>query len=975
MSGNANYSIPLATVPASGGFAPHVSIDWSSRTGNGHLGVGGTLGGLSAITRCPQTREQDGLARPTGITLTSADRFCLDGRRLIAVAGTYGANGTEYRTEVDNFNKVVSYGIAGTGPAYFTVWHKDGNISQYGSSADSRIEARSGTDAQTVFTWALNKIADRAGNYVNYVYSEQSAGTGGPVEYMLTSVQYTGNSTAGTLPHAQLDFIYSSGRADALLTAVAGATQVQNHWLRRIDSMARTNPASVLAAVRSWHLDYATDGHGRMALQSVTECNNASKTYCFTPTRFDWQYSKTGISTTGVQVGSVFNTLHAALAFADFSGDGRPDMLLTEKSGTTFRFRTAVALVSGGFGTPGTTTYTIPNNGSANLPVTLQAIDLNADGFEDVIYPSTNGWQARLSSGTGLGSAINVSGTCCGLTNPALVRVMDFDGDGLADLVTNRAATGGGTELVLLRNRYSPVNSSVVGFESAQVLSISLANTLFPVQSAGGWFIDTEAPHFANESSASAEFSRPFDYNGDGSVDLLVRLSQRYVKCGTGCVPRAPGTTDDSSTRISRFVIDDSPPAPVKAPSGESYAWASFYVVLEAAGAYTFAQGDLLATGDDCMVPDACSPFAALPRVQRMHPVDINADGLADIAYQDAFYQWQAQLNSGAGLLVPTIPIVKLTDLGLSSRARFVDLTGDGFPEFIYPSAVSQTSAKWVMHTNRFGSSFSTSLSTTTAFGNSDHQDVSAFLDINADGLLDNLFIDRSALGAIETSTSRVYLGVNSMNSTAAVAINSVTGITDGLGARTTISYLPLNNAAVYSRMRDASNARWGQLSVVYDVIAPVYVVNKVLSSAPVFGNPQAQSSTEYHYAGAKLQGGGRGFLGFGEVVKYNPQTRVRTNTRYRQDFPFVGMVADTTQVLVGTGLKLGLVSNPLSTSPVAWPVVTATTAVPAPGSGNTLISYSVSQARPPGNGGGQSHIFPLCRKQPATPLHPDRSV
>ncbi|MSQ98592.1 MAG: hypothetical protein EXR85_04760 [Xanthomonadales bacterium] len=961
VSGNANYSIPLLTAPASGGLAPHVSIDWSSQAGNGHLGVGGSLGGLSVISRCPQTIEQDGVKRPVGITLSASDRFCLDGRRLIATAGAYGANGTEYRAELDTFDKVVSYGIAGAGPAYFTVWHKNGNISQYGSSADSRIEARSATDAQTVLTWALNKTADQAGNYVNHLYSEQSGSASGPVEYMLASIQYTGNSTSGTLPHAQLDFIYTSGRSDAVKTAAAGGSQVQNHWLQRIDSLARINSASALVALRSWHLDYGTDGYGRMALQSVTECNNAQKLYCFAPTRFDWQYSRNGISSSGLQVGSVFNVQHSALAFADFSGDGRPDLLLTEKSGTTFVFRTAVALASGGFSAPSTTTYTIPGNGSANLPVALQAIDLNADGFEDVIYPSTSGWQARVSNGTGLGAASGVSGSCCGLTNPPLARIMDFDGDGLADLVTSRAVVGGGTELVLLHNRFSPVNSSVVGFDAAQVLTVNLTTNLFPEQSTGGWFIDTEAPHFADESSTSAPFARPFDYNGDGAVDLLVRLSQRYVKCGTGCVPRAPGTTDNSPTRISRFIIDESAATATRASSGESYAWASFYVVLKAAGDYTFVRGDLLATGDDCTVSDACSPFSALPRVQRIHPVDVNADGLADVAYQDAFFQWQAQINSGAGLLATSIPIVKLTDLGVSSRARFVDITGDGFPEFIYPSATAQASAKWVMHENRFGAGFAAALATSTVFGDSDQQDVSAFLDINADGFLDNLFVDRSSLGTVESSTTRVYPGGNTTSTSGAGAINGVTGITDGFGARTTINYLPLSNTVVYTRMRDSKNARWGQLSAVHDVIAPVYVVSKVQSGAPVFGNAQAQSSVEYHYLGAKLQSGGRGFLGFGEVVAYDPQSRIRTNTRYRQDFPFVGMAADVTRVLVGTGLKLGPISNPVAISPETWPIVTAMTAAPATASGTTLLSYSINQAGRIATVAGKAIFFPFA--------------
>src|SRR5690606_30793877 len=114
----------------------------------------------------------------------------------------------------------------------------------------------------------------------------------------------------------------------------------------------------------------------------------------------------------------------------------------------------------GSFGNPGSTVYSIPNNGTADVPTSLHTIDLNADGFQDVIYATAAGWKGRLSTGSGLGSELALSGTCCGLSSPPLVRIMDFDGDGLSDLVTSRAAASNQQEIVLLRNRFSPSNSA-----------------------------------------------------------------------------------------------------------------------------------------------------------------------------------------------------------------------------------------------------------------------------------------------------------------------------------------------------------------------------------------------------------------------------------------------------------------------------------------------------------------------------------
>ena len=114
-SGAAHYSIPLQVPAGVAGMQPGLALNYNSQSGNGLAGVGWSLGGLSSIGRCPQSVAQDGVL--AGVNYDAADRFCLDGQRLIAIRGSYGADGTEYRTEVDSFSKVISYGAAGSGPA------------------------------------------------------------------------------------------------------------------------------------------------------------------------------------------------------------------------------------------------------------------------------------------------------------------------------------------------------------------------------------------------------------------------------------------------------------------------------------------------------------------------------------------------------------------------------------------------------------------------------------------------------------------------------------------------------------------------------------------------------------------------------------------------------------------------------------------------------------------------------------------
>jgi hypothetical protein len=75
------------------------------------------------------------------VDFDSNDKFCLNGQRLVPVSGAYGAVGTEYRTTQEEFSKIITYGTAGSGPQYFKIWRKTGEILEFGNTADSRIEA------------------------------------------------------------------------------------------------------------------------------------------------------------------------------------------------------------------------------------------------------------------------------------------------------------------------------------------------------------------------------------------------------------------------------------------------------------------------------------------------------------------------------------------------------------------------------------------------------------------------------------------------------------------------------------------------------------------------------------------------------------------------------------------------------------------------------------------------------------------
>jgi hypothetical protein len=939
--GHATYTIPLMVAAGSGGMSPPLSLDYSSSSGNGPLGMGWSLGGQSAISRCPQTLEQDGPSAIRGVTLTSADRFCLDGQRLMLIAGSYGSAGSEYRTEIDSISKVIANGVAGTGPASFTVWRKDGSITEYGNSADSRIEARA-ADSQTVLLWAQNRVSDSAGNYITYSYYEAAGSQGDAVEFALEKIAYTGNSRANTAPFAEINLIYDDARADKQVAYLSGAATMQSKRMVRIDSRSRIDAGGALQFLRSYLLTYSGDPAGRSLLASVEECRDSSRTYCFGPTVINWQLRNDAINTASTGSFSLPTILYG-LTLGDTNGDARPDVLYTQKSGSQYQLKTALAQASGGFSVAsGSAILPLDAN---DKPVKVMAIDLNADGRQDLIYTRDSGsgpdWYVQMA-----GSSSFVLLAPAATDSPSLLKVMDFDGDGLSDLFYGHTAgPGPSQQLVWQRNTFVPGGSA--GLAAPQPITVELAD-LFPDSVADSdpgnpdrWFVDLERPSF--EAEANPVRSQVFDFNGDGAVDLLVKVARHYCQGQCGFEPGSSATDSLVQPKNLQPGPFEAPePEPADSPAVGNTAVAAFWVVYESNGLNDFKPARVVARDWTCTLGEVCDTFASYPLVTDPQPVDVNVDGLADLLYRRSGEGWLFRLNTGGAFaLEQTIP--GHLQVGIHHAAQVQDVNGDGWPDLLYPSAPELATAKWAVHLNQRGLGFGAAQLTVAPVGNSLDKDFGVFADFTGDGKLDQLFVNLSSLG--EVQGTELHLGGNSLSagSVAAIPSSVVTRIVDGFGAATSISYRPLTDPGVYTRMQDSANANWGKGSAVYDLVAPLYVVSLVERSAPTYASASATSKAEYHYVGAKLQAGGRGFLGFGEVISYDPQSGIRTNTRYRQDFPYIGLPADTSQAKVTSTQKFHTISSTTAVTPVNWGTISATTVAAAIPSG-TRLSHAINQ-------------------------------
>jgi|WetSurMetagenome_2_1015567.scaffolds.fasta_scaffold00864_12 RHS repeat-associated protein len=197
-TGAATYKIPIYTAPGTGGLVPSLSILYNSQAGNGLLGYGMELGGLSSITRVSKPYYNDHSL--TGIHLDNNDGLALDGNLLILQVGNYGEDGSTYATETETFSTIKLHGNMNDAGSWFEVKLKNGNIIQYGNSEYSTITSQ----YSRAFCWNITKVTDPLTNYILFEYSNDS-GTG---QNILHCIKYTGNEYKNLKPYNTIYFKY-----------------------------------------------------------------------------------------------------------------------------------------------------------------------------------------------------------------------------------------------------------------------------------------------------------------------------------------------------------------------------------------------------------------------------------------------------------------------------------------------------------------------------------------------------------------------------------------------------------------------------------------------------------------------------------------------------------------------------------------------------------------------------------------------
>lgn len=528
--GSATYTIPIEVPPGTAGMAPNLSLAYDSRSGNGLLGIGWSVGGLSAISRCPRTMPQDGVRG--AVKYDNNDRFCLDGQRLIAIgSGAYGSSGMEYRTEIDGFTKIIANGIAGNGPSWFKVWTKSGQILEFGNTADSKIEVQG---QSTVRAWAVNKIQDIKGNYFTFSYTEDS--TNG--DYYPSRIDYTGNAAASLVPNKSVQFIYEI-RPDTALLYHGGAIVKNTKRMTHVQTYVGAQ------LVKDYVLSYATDATvPRSRITSIQEC--ASGGQCLPALSLAWQNLsdstfRTFNAFSSVVLGNSTATIGATLG--DFNGDGKTDILRWSNDPSS-----NVLYLSNGDGTfNGLSVFNgiLLSNNTSTLGSLVN--DFNGDGKADVLRWSSDASANALYLSNGDGTFTTVgtlNGVLLGDSGMDVGAIDgDFNGDGKTDILrwsttpaSNRLYLSNGDGTFTSSNFFTPaaladtagdIGTFVADFNGdgrTDILrwsSDASANILY-LSNGDGTF--TSANVFNGVLLGSSDHtigSIIGDFNGDGKADIL----------------------------------------------------------------------------------------------------------------------------------------------------------------------------------------------------------------------------------------------------------------------------------------------------------------------------------------------------------------------------------------------------------------------------------------------------------------------
>lgn len=868
-AGSATYNIPIELPAGITGVKPSVSLGYNSQTPRTNVALGWSLSAASSISRCRQTKAQDGQFK--GITFSDDDRYCLDGQRLIKLDTNLSIPGfvtlAAYETEIKSYQTIIKVRHDETGRDMFVIRGKDGSYKYYGGTENSEVTITDSNDETQVLTWLIHTVQDNLLNddtTISYTYTTEASNSNqlGAGERVISQIQYSGNTVSfeyEALPVYRSSYIDGSKMEQtSQLTSIV----VRNH---NGFELGRYEP------------NYSFATNGLRLLTSIAQCRN---NVCKRPIVFDYNDYTASInfgSSSTIFSSSGDNKL-AAMTLLDTQGDGTSEIATLEKvgnkeyklcfyEGNTYESATEIAC----------TTIDRHDNEES---VAMTAIDENGDGRQSLWISL----QKEYNSGQDanqyywkkvyfeeFSDRLITRGIPVGSYGSFIksFKTADFNGDGYGDLVFlqkevslprendwHSLFSGGKNELFVAM--YDPETDRYSDPE--QLISSD------PGEYSD--FIEKDTPWDA------------MDVNFDGLADI-VSLRCPGDNCGEGKASAIYVSTNNG----------------------------------------TYPHGGFLQFTSSAVTSSQAK------HIEHLTPSDVNSDGLVDFIYlktseyNDNVKEWRLALNKSSQRHLfeekriswsKTDP--QRDDLPSDLVAPLVsDINKDGAIELYFPVNVDinpQSTGRikfvWNIETETFDNAgFWPVL---TPDNNLMKGDYAFTADYNNDGVQDLLFKAGDSIVVKYNLAQSPYEGY-------------LSGITQGYENRTRIDYGLMTDPSVYSAAspynsmtgfaedKDDEDAFKAQGLKVTPIIGPSPLVKLVETDSPSSSNDTLKTSVTYSYKGAQVQFGGRGMLGFKSLTTTNIKDghTFSTTTRYHQAFPKTGMPARTIKTVNGEVISSSL--------------------------------------------------------------------
>lgn len=443
-NGAAVITIPIDCPPGAGGLKPDLSFVYNSQAGDGIMGPGWSIGGMSKISRVPYKYYYSNYSN--AVNFTNQDDYSLDGIRLIK-----GNDGKYYPEVFDN--SVITFANNS-----FIVSKPNGYVYTYGGTNDSKHYPQ-GITSNPV-EWHISSIQDPYGNTINFSYSKDNDGGFYP-----SQISYSGYT---------IQFNYHSAeRNDTQKKFFADNTQ-QTGYSKITKILDNLDFNKGNEGIHSYHLTYMPLGDlPNRELQFIQKYGTYNEVKsepsyaenCTASCQFVWHNSigtlqventPVDISLTPKGENNFYQKVVFSARFNHWISGVLSDMvvLLAQERNPFFKM-IAIGNQSANSATTSNHSYSFFKNGldcgdvnefikdKPNCDL-FAPVDINGDGYNEILYIYHDShYHARLISYNGT-SAFTLSQDITTIPSQQLqgppyeFYVGDFDGNGCSDvLITN----------------------------------------------------------------------------------------------------------------------------------------------------------------------------------------------------------------------------------------------------------------------------------------------------------------------------------------------------------------------------------------------------------------------------------------------------------------------------------------------------------------------------------------------------------